>query len=127
LKWLNSIIKNKSQPRMITNDNYIPNQLPIQNLNNNQFEVPKTNILKRNKTNISTPPIISNTNVKSKLIKEEMEQFNKLKVNANSNNNGPSVINSNNLFGFLENEMSGFSDPYAYLLIDNALPKSFLP
>ena len=31
------------------------------------------------------------------------------------------------MIGFLENEMSGCSDSYAYLLVDNALPKSFLP
>ena len=133
LEWLNSIITNKTSPNFMKeqNDYSIPSQINNNSNNNsnnntnNQFEVPKTNVLKRNKSIITAPPVISNTNVKSKIIKEELEQLNTLKKN--TSNNGPSVISSNNLFGFLENEMSGLSDPYAYLLVDNALPQSFLP
>jgi len=33
----------------------------------------------------------------------------------------------NQLFGYLQNEMSGYSDGYAYVNVDNPLPKSFLP
>jgi hypothetical protein len=138
LEWLDSIIKNKSEnlnntPKINSYDYSIPQQINNNNNNNknnqnnqnNQFEVPKTNVLKRNKSSIISPPVISNTNVKSRIIKEELEQINKLKIK--NANNGPSVTTSNNLFGFLDNEMTGLSDPYAYLLTDNALPKSFLP
>jgi hypothetical protein len=41
------------------------------------------------------------------------------------NNNGPSV--KNQPFGFLQDEMSGFSDAFAYLMTDDPLPKAFLP
>jgi hypothetical protein len=113
INWLENIIKMRSNNMLNNND---PQYLPETGIKNpaiptNQFPVSNTNILKRNKINIIQPPVINkNTN----------------NINTNSKTT-PSVKPTNQLFGFMENEMTGFSDNYAYLLVDNALPKSFLP
>ncbi len=113
--------------------------------NQNQFQVPNTNVVKR-QTNVAQPPPLPTTNIKGKQVPNPSVQPNQLNNNGglnsiqssqanliqinsgnNGNNNGLSVKTKSQLFGFLENEMAGCSDTYAYLLVDNALPKSFLP
>jgi hypothetical protein len=99
--------------------------------NSNQFQVPNTNVLKRSTINITQPPILSNirTNGQPPNISSQTNTTNM--QNPRSTNQGgvsaPTVKPVHQLFGFMENEMSGLSDTYAYLLVDNALPKSFLP
>lgn len=111
--------------------------------NSNQFQVPNTNVLRRG-VNMVQPPPLPTTNIKGRQVPNpsvrpdqiqlnQIQQSNSNLVQINSNgsinsgNSGPSVKPRSQLFGFLENEMSGCSDTYAYLLVDNALPKSFLP
>ncbi len=108
--------------------------IPIgSNPNGNQFQVPKTNIMKRNNELTAIAPPLPTTNVKGRqqnqIIPPQSQNNSSITVGPNNSNqtNGPSVKPVNQLFGFMENEMSGFSDSYAYLLVDNALPKSFLP
>lgn len=89
----------------------------------NQFEVNKNNTVKRSTLSVAQPPLSNN-------FKQRQGNQNMINPNLNSNSNsnsGPSVKPINQLFGFLQNEMSGFSDGYAYISIDNPLPKSFLP
>ncbi len=108
-----------------------------QSNNSNQFQVPNTNILKRGTINITPPPSLSNSNVRTNgqtnvMVPNQQNQQNQIsnpnvKTNNQNGVSGPSVKPVHQLFGFMENEMSGLSDTYAYLLVDNALPKSFLP
>ncbi len=116
-----------------------------QTTQSNQFEVPKTNIMKRTSIGVTPPPTLTNVNVRStnplnpqnqmNQLNEQMKQLQEmhsklLKTQSNpggQSNSGPSVKPVHQLFGFMENEMSGCSDSYAYLLVDNPLPKSFLP
>ena len=134
LEWLDEIIKTKSSKINNNEKIYIPEyntNTNNQNLvkQNNQFQVSNTNILKRNTLTSITPPQLSANNIKQRIIKQEFKDMQE----STNLNNGPTVksINqtspSTQLFGFLENEMTGFSDSYAYLLVDNPLPKSFLP
>lgn len=89
----------------------------------NQFEVPKTNIIKRNTLNPVQPPL----NIQIKNINPiPLNTPNQSMIN-NVNNQQPTVKPINQLFGYLHNEMSGLSDGYAYINVDNPLPKSFLP
>lgn len=101
-------------------------QLSTQISQPNQFEVPKTNIVKRNVLNPIQPPgsIINPSGKNIKIIGQNPNQQNS---NPNSQSNIPCVRPVNQLFGYLQNEMSGFSDGYAYISVDNPLPKSFLP
>jgi len=102
---------------------------PVEISKSNQFEVPKTNLVKRGTLNVVQPP--PTTNLKQRQLNSNPNQFNANGNNQNliNNNgtNGPVVRQVNQLFGFLDSEMSGFSDGYAYISIDNPLPKSFLP
>lgn len=98
------------------------------NGNTNQFEVPKTNVIKRNILNPVQPPV----NIMGKTTVSTVKLNNNKNINTNTNTqsqsqNIPSVKPINQLFGYLKNEMSGYSDSYAYIDIDNPLPKSFLP
>ena len=89
-----------------------------------------TNIVKRN---VEEPVVINNSNIRNKntQITQENNQRNNINNNTNTNNtntnntntNGPSVKKSP--FGYLKDEMDGFSDSFAYLMTDNPLPKSF--
>lgn len=103
----------------------------------NQFDIPKTNIIKRTGLNPIQPPNFSNG---QSHIQNQIKNINSLPItNPNSNpnlnqnnnssnqNNQPIVKPVNQLFGYLQNEMTGFSDGYAYVNVDNPLPKSFLP
>jgi len=83
--------------------------------NKNQFEINKNNTIKRNTLAVTQPPIINNFQQKQ----GEILIQNKGQI--------PIVKPINQLFGYLQSEMSGFSDGYAYINIDNPLPKSFLP
>ncbi len=92
----------------------------------NQFEVPKTNIIKRTTFNPVQPPL--NSNGKNINLIPLNNQNPNMNNNMNNNtNNQPMVRPINQLFGYLQNEMSGLSDGYAYVNVDNPLPKSFLP
>lgn len=95
----------------------------------NQFEVPKTNIVKRTGLNPVQPPSSINSSSKNiKIMGQNPNQFNQQNPqNLNPQSNVPFVRPVNQLFGYLQNEMSGFSDGYAYISVDNPLPKSFLP
>ena len=108
--WLDSIIKLKNNsPINQQSDIYLP-ETGINNTNTNQFQMPNTNVVKRDKLNILEPPIKKSTSVPN-IVQD----------------NAPTVKPINQLFGFLQDELSGISDEYAYLLSDNPLPKSFLP
>ena len=141
-------LNSNPNPNPTVNPTVNPNPNPTQNPTvnqQNQFQVPNTNVLKRTST-IIQPPLVSTINIKGKQVPNpsvknnslqstqsgQLAQLNSIQaaqanlVQINSNKE-PSVKIRNELFGFLENEMSGCSDAYAYLLVDNALPKSFLP
>ena len=80
---------------------------------------PNNNVIKRN---VVPPPVIpSKQELKTKQDKPIETKF----VNGVEVKNTPSV--KTQPFGFLQEEMSGFSDSFAYLMSDNPLPKSFLP
>lgn len=124
LKWLDSIIKMKSN-NSINNSVNNQNDIFINEMGLTSQSTPifitqpkNNNVLKRNNL-INEPPIINNSNIKNNNINNNLNNLN--------NSNQPSVKPINQLYGYLENEMSGFSDSYAYLLVDNPLPKSFLP
>ena len=153
IKWLDSIIKMRSTNTFDNqNEMYVPDiglinsgnsnnsgirlnnsnsglinsrNVPLQNAQinqikpiNNEFQVPTTNVRKRGELSITNPPI---TNSKNKQNINNQNESNK------EIQKEPQVKQVNQLFGFLDNEMSGFSDSYAYLMVDNPLPKSFLP
>ncbi len=122
----------------------------------NQFAVPNTNVLKRTGV-ATPPPSIGSMGQMGQLkqmqnmdpnqmLNQLTSQINQLsaqlaggqtgqtgqsaqsgQTNKPNSKTSPSVKPTSQLFGFLDNEMSGFSDNYAYLLVDNPLPKSFLP
>jgi hypothetical protein len=151
IKWLNNFIKNSSDNSISKDELIVPdlnlynnsnlkqnlNQDPVNLLNtqvsqistqinqlatqikvesnNNQFEINKNNTIKRNKITVVQPPLINNSKQK-----QDNQQNNQQNINT-------TIKPINQLFGFLQNEMSGFSDSYAYINIDNPLPKSFLP
>jgi hypothetical protein len=84
----------------------------------NQFEVNKNNTIKRNNLVVAEPPLTNSFKNKQGV---------NVNTNTHVNNSIPSVKPITQLFGYLSNEMSGFSDGYAYISVDNPLPKSFLP
>jgi len=119
--WLESIISMNSNKKIDTSsDQYLPEtgivqlQKPSSGAGTTN---PNNNVVKRA---VAPPPIIG--------VKQEKEvptqQQTKL-VNGVEIKNTPSV--KQQPFGFLQEEMSGFSDTFAYLMTDNPLPKSFLP
>ena len=100
-----------------------------------------TNIVKRNK---EEPVITNNSNVKNNNIKVNKNIEITQEINNKTHTpthtpthtstrtpthtptrtpNGPTVKKSP--FGYLKDEMDGFSDSFAYLMTDNPLPKSF--
>jgi hypothetical protein len=110
--WLEKLllnIKNNNEPIKTNNE-------PI-----------KTNIVKRNKE--ETPVLNNNRNNNVKInkniqiIQENENKINQVNQNNQVNKNGPQVKKSP--FGYLKDEMDGFSDSFAYLMNDNPLPKSF--
>ncbi len=156
LKWLEEMIKFNNNNFIQSNEFYIPdvgiieqnqnqNQNKINNINvneqitqlssqitklstqlnnqsKNQFEIPKGNMVKRNTlapVQLPTPPNINNKPNQPNQPNQPPQHL--------SNTNGPIVKPVNQLFGYLHNEMNGFSDTYAYVSVDNPLPQSFLP
>jgi len=93
--------------------------------NKNQFDVNKNNTIKRNSLLAIQPPPTNNFKQRQGYqLPNSNDQNQGLGQNQGS---GPVVKPINQLFGYLQSEMSGFSDSYAYVNIDNPLPKSFLP
>jgi len=118
--WLESIISMNSNKKIDTGgDQYLPETGITQQHRPSSgagTTNPNNNVVKRT---IAPPPIIG--------VKQEKEipiQQTKL-VNGVEIKTTPSV--KQQPFGFLQEEMSGFSDTFAYLMTDNPLPKSFLP
>ena len=108
-EWLDTVIKLKSTSvNSTTSDIYLPET----EIKNSQFQVPQTNVIKRNKLDITQPPV--------NIIKNNV-------INKQQSNDAPSVKPPTQLFGYLGDELSGVSDSYAYLISDNPLPKSYLP
>jgi hypothetical protein len=112
---------------------WLENLLNTIKINNESYKVNNqplaTNIVKRNK---EEPVIVNNSNIKNNNIRinknvQIIQENNNQKINNNQNStqstNGPSVKKSP--FGYLKDEMDGFSDSFAYLMTDNPLPKSF--
>ena len=128
---LNTIkINNNESPKINNNESPIINNKPL-----------ATNIVKRN---VEEPVVINNSNVKNnnnirtnkniQIIQEnnksstQNQTLNQTQTQTqnqtqNQTPNGPTVKKSP--FGYLKDEMDGFSDSFAYLMTDNPLPKSF--
>ena len=85
----------------------------------NQFQVSKSNTIKRNNLVAIQPPGMQLNN--------NSNQNSLFESHNNLTRDAPIVKPVNQLFGYMHNEMSGFSDGYAYVNVDNPLPKSFLP
>ena len=121
--WLEKLlltIKMNNDPVKINNNDpvKINNNDPVK-INNQPLA---TNIVKRNKEE----PVIINNNGRNNNIKINKNiQITQENNNQNNNQtqNGPTVKKSP--FGYLKDEMDGFSDSFAYLMSDNPLPKSF--
>lgn len=129
--WLDSILSMNNNKKIDnTNEQFLPEtgilQKTIHDKINNLERPnsgagttnPNNNVVKRN---IAPPPIIQS--------KQDLKGIHKLPdtkmVNGVEIKNAPSV--KSQPFGFLQEEMSGFSDSFAYLMSDNPLPKAFLP
>jgi hypothetical protein len=123
---LNTIkINNNESPIINNNESPIINNKPL-----------ATNIVKRN---VEEPVVINNSNVKNNNIRTNkniqiIQDNNKSSTQTPTQNQastqnqtqtqtGPTVKKSP--FGYLKDEMDGFSDSFAYLMTDNPLPKSF--
>lgn len=127
--WLESVLsigQGRGQ-KINTPDEYLPEtgingiqqKTSMQNNSNN----PNNNVVKRN---VIQPPIINtsnnqnnqnNSNIQNKI--PDVKIVNGVQINTVQQKNQP--------FGYLQDEMSGFSDTFAYLMTDNPLPKAFLP
>lgn len=124
----NQINLNEQINQLSSQINNLSSQLNNETKPKNQFEVNKNNTIKRNKLNPIQPPTINNFMPNSNQTNQPNPQTNQLNPQINqTNHSGPQVKQLNQLFGYLQNEMSGFSDGYAYVSVDNPLPKSFLP
>lgn len=120
---LNSLNNNNSnlniQVSQISNQiNQLSSQLGKEHVTTkNQFEVSKSNTIKRNNLVAIQSPGMQMNNSNRNGLSDPQENFIK----------EPVVKPINQLFGYMHNEMAGFSDGYAYVNVDNPLPKSFLP
>lgn len=141
--WLESVISMNSNKKIDTSeDQYLPEtgiqQTQTQSQTQSQTQTinqsrptngsgtinPNNNVVKRNV--VAPPPIIGAKQVKQE--KNEQGKIPEVKIVNGveiKKTNGPSV--KSQPFGFLQDEMSGFSDSFAYLMTDNPLPKAFLP
>lgn len=81
--------------------------------------VPNTNLIKRNNIGASTVP--------QGTTPTQTSTHGRIGTSTSTSQGPPSVKPINQLIGFTQNEMMGFSDTYAYTTRDDALPKSFLP
>ena len=124
----NSNISINTQVSELSNQlNQLASQInnEVGNKNKNQFEVNKNNTIKRNTLAVTQPPL--SNNFKQRLGEQNNTNINNQNNQYSGSKSVPIVKPINQLFGFLQSEMSGFSDGYAYISIDNPLPKSFLP
>jgi hypothetical protein len=123
--WLEKLlltIKMNNEPVKIKNNEpvKIKNNEPVKIKNNEPIKINNqplaTNIVKRNK---EEPVIIKNNNIKiNKNIQITQENNNQTQI-------PKEPIVKRSPFGYLKDEMDGFSDSFAYLMTDNPLPKSF--
>ena len=120
--WLETVVSMNSNKKIDTsNDNFLPetgiNQNSQRPTTGSGTINPNNNVVKRT---IAPPPIIGKQDKQ-----ETAKQADTKMVNGVEIKNTPSV--KSQPFGFLQEEMSGFSDSFAYLMSDNPLPKAFLP
>jgi hypothetical protein len=130
--WLESIVSMNANKKIDTGgDQYLPEtgiqmtqsqpQSQTRPTNGAGTLNPNNNVVKRNV--VAPPPIIGAKQEKAETSKKpDIVVVNGVEI---KNNNTPSVRSQP--FGFLQDEMSGFSDSFAYLMTDNPLPKAFLP
>lgn len=122
--WLESILSMNSNKRIDnSNEQFLPetgiNQTTQRPNSGAGTTNPNNNVVKRN---VVPPPVIP----LKQDIKNKQETIPETKmVNGVEIKNAPTV--KSQPFGFLQEEMSGFSDSFAYLMSDNPLPKAFLP
>jgi hypothetical protein len=122
--WLESIMSMNSNKQIDnSNEQFLPetgiNQTVQRPSSGSGTTNPNNNIVKRN---IAPPPIIPS----KQELKNKQEKMPDTKiVNGVEIKNAPVV--KSQPFGFLQEEMAGFSDSFAYLMSDNPLPKAFLP
>lgn len=115
--WLESVVALNSNKNIDkSNEQYLP-ELGLNQTSNNSSISSNTNVIKR--TLVSPPPIIKKNETKTQLDTQK-KIINGVEINTNS-------TVKNQPFGFLQEELMGFSDTFAYLATDNPLPKSFLP
>lgn len=123
--WLETIISmNNNQKIDTSGDQYLPEtgitqtQTQTHPSSGAGTVYPNNNVVKRN---VAPPPIINSNKQETKQPKISETKI----VNGVEIKTAPSV--KSQPFGFLQEEMTGFSDSFAYLMSDNPLPKSFLP
>ena len=147
LKWLEDIINSKKN-NILMDELYIPEVGLVSNQHNNKNVSNKfnnninnqmselTNQLNELSSKLNNDKLINKNNTVKRnivpvqppnLLVNQKENNQKENNQKNNNLNQPTVKPVNQLFGFLQNEMIGFSDSYAYISVDNPLPKSFLP
>lgn len=122
--WLESIVSMNANKKIDSNnEQYLPEtgitqqqqqQKPTSGAGTTN---PNNNVVKRT---IAPPPIIGTKQEKQENIQKDVKIVNGVEIKTT-----PSVRMQP--VGFLQEEMSGFSDSFAYLMTDNPLPKSFLP
>jgi hypothetical protein len=146
LIWVESVISMNANKRIdVSGDTYLPEiNIPNNPYISNGGQInqsaptngagtinPNNNVVKRNL--VVAPPIINpkqasqnqqnQNNQQNEGNRPAVKMINGVEIK--SNNNCPSVRTQP--FGFLQDEMSGFSDSFAYLMTDDPLPKAFLP
>ena len=115
-------------------NNLNSNNLNSNNLNSNNFNTNLNANLKTNLNANNNSNNLFNNSSKKNVIEPPNIVNNKSQINLNNNllkeqqqiQTVPIVKPVNQLCGYLQNEMTGFSDTYAWTNIDNPLPKSFL-
>jgi hypothetical protein len=122
--WLDSILAlNNNKNFDLNNEPIIHNPIKQPNVinpnNGSGSTNSNNNVVKRT---IITPPIINNQNQSqnNNNVRPSVKIVNGVEIN----NNNPCV--KKELLSFTQDEMTGFSDTFAYLQTDQPLPKSFL-
>lgn len=122
--WLETVLSMGSGKNFNAVDEYLPetgimatqpNANASSNLNNN--------VIKRN---VIKPPIISSS-TETNSVKNRVGSTPEVKIVNGVQVNTQQTQQKSQPFGYLQDEMSGFSDTFAYLMTDNPLPKAFLP
>ncbi|AYV80231.1 MAG: hypothetical protein Gaeavirus18_8 [Gaeavirus sp.] len=156
-QWLESVLSMMNNKKFITEDQYLPETGIQQQNNNTMMMQPgftninsnpmNNNVVKRS-TMCQPPPVIAANNgngngnrINNNTVTNNNATNNNTVTNNNATNNNTvnNTVNNNGInnttgpsvksqpHGFLQDEMLGFSDSFAYLMTDNPLPKSFLP